>query len=141
MTILKTQPQKIEGGYVRPRTVPFGNPMEYTDIKRRSHTDELLERNLVIVIDGSDGLEKDLCAVPVNQIIDIQKYDFIYNFTIYECKLKIFFEDWITVPDHKNPGTWFTYVPYGDTTPQNLLHEVIEHQKIDKEILKRYESC
>lgn len=139
-TILKTEPKKIDGAYVRPRTVPFGNPMESTDIKTRPDTSELLERNLSIVIDGSCGLEKDLCSIPINQIIDIQKYDFIYNFTIYEGKLKIFFDDWFTVKDCKKPGTWFTYVPGDNIPPQNLLHEVIEHQKIDKEILKKYES-
>ena len=137
-TILKTEPKKVEGGYVRPRSVPFGNPMEHTDIRRRSNTDELLERNLAIVIDGSDGLNKDICVIPINQVIDIQKYDFIYNFTIYEGKLKIFFDDWFTVPDHKKPGTWFTYVPEGDILPQTLLHEVIEHQKVDKEVLRRH---
>lgn len=133
--ILKTEPQKIDGAYVRPRTVPFGNPMEHTDIKRRSNTDELLERNLSIILDGSGWFNKDICQIPVNQIIDIQKYDFIYNFTIYEGNLKVFFDDWFTVPDKKKPGTWFTYVPLDGELPQTLLHEVIEHQKIDKEIM------
>lgn len=133
--ILKTEPQKIDGAYVRPRTVPFGNPMEHTDIKRRSSTDELLERNLSIILDGSGWFDKDICQIPVNQIIDIQKYDFIYNFTIYEGNLKVFFDDWFTVPDKKKPGTWFTYVPLDGELPQTLLHEVIEHQKIDKEVM------
>lgn len=140
ITIVKSEPQKFEGGYVRPRTVPYGNPIENTKVKKRKDTEELMERNISIVIDGSGDLQKDICIIPVNQIIDIQKYDYIYNFTIYEGNFKIYFEDWFTVPDKKKPGTWFTYVPIGDKLPQNLLHEVVEHQQIDKEIMNKYES-
>ena len=140
VTILKTEPKKYEDGYVRTRTVPYGDPTYHTNEIKRSKTDQLLERNLAIVIDGSIDMQTDLCIVPVNQIIDIQKYDYIYNFTIYEGNLKVFFEDWFTVRDYKHKEKWFTYVPGDNELPQNLLHEVIEHQKINKEILND-ESC
>ena len=62
----------------------------------------------------------------------IEKYEFIYDFNIYEQGLKVFWDDWFTIPDKDKPGTWFTYVPADGELPQYLYHEVIEHQKIKR---------
>ena len=133
ITIVKTEPPKTKDGkLIRPRTVPFGNPMEETDL-RKSNINEVLQKNLRIVLDTSSEFESSIDSIPINQVIDIQKYDYIYNFTIYEGGLKVFWDDWITVPDKKHEGKWFTYVPGGDILPQNLYHEVIEHQTVRKD--------
>lgn len=116
---------------IRVRTTPFGKPIEEVSGYNRNITDKkkVTEDNLHIVLDCSQDLEAEICSIPINQIIDIEEYNFIYDFTIYEGDLKIYWDDWMTVPDKRNDGTFFTYVPFGDIHPQTLYHEVIEHQK------------
>lgn len=89
---------------------------------------ELIKRNVRIVLDVSEPFKSKVECIPVNQIIDIEDYDFIYNFTIYEGKLNILWKDWYQEIDKKD-GKWTTYVPFGGKLPQNLCHPVIEHQK------------
>lgn len=128
MTVLKTDPPKN----MRPRTVPYGNCMEEETDIRKIKQEQVLQKNIHVVLDVSNPMEKRVACISVNQIIDIEKYDFIYDFNIYEAGLKVFWDDWFTVPDPDKPGTWFTYVPSGTDEPQYLYHEVIEHQKIKR---------
>lgn len=130
VTVLKTDPPRTaDGKRIRPRVSPFGDCTEEVDLNKLKQ-EQVLERNLHIVLDVSNPMDKRIASIPVNQIIDIEKYDFIYDFNIYEQGLKVFWDDWFTVPDKDKPGTWFTYVPMEGATPQYLYHEVIEHQKI-----------
>lgn len=128
------QPVSSDGKKLRARTVPFGNPVEAIR-KQQSTIEEVREQNLHIVLDVSAPLEAGVESIPINQIIDIQRYDHIYDFTIYEGNLKIFWDDWLTIKDYKRPGTFFTYVPGDGIPPQTLYHEVVEHQKIRKDLL------
>lgn len=134
VTVVKTEAPKSENGKkLRPVTSPFGTVMEEVECER-SDTSKLLERNIHLVLDVSDNMEAEIVSVPINQVIDIQKYDAIYNFSIYESGLKVFWDDWFTVKDHeKNDETWFIYAPHGDLPPQTLYHEVIEHQKVQRQ--------
>ena len=132
VTVLKTEPPKsADGKYIRPRVSPFGDCTEEVDLNKLKQ-ERVLERNLHIVLDVSNPMDKRIASIPVNQIIDIEKYDFIYDFNIYEQGLKVFWDDWFTVPDKDKPGTWFTYVPMEGAMPQYLYHEVVEHQKIKR---------
>ena len=132
VTVLKTEPPKsADGKYIRPRVSPFGDCTEEVDLNKLKQ-ERVLERNLHIVLDVSNPMDKRIASIPVNQIIDIEKYDFIYDFNIYEQGLKVFWDDWFTVPDKDKPGTWFTYVPMEGAMPQYLYHEVIEHQKVER---------
>ena len=132
VTVLKTEPPKsADGKYIRPRVSPFGDCTEEVDLNKLKQ-ERVLERNLHIVLDVSNPMDKRIASIPVNQIIDIEKYDFIYDFNIYEQGLKVFWDDWFTIPDKDKPGTWFTYVPADGELPQYLYHEVIEHQKIKR---------
>ena len=128
--MLKTDPPRTaDGKYIRPRVSPFGDCTEEVDLNKLKQ-EQVLERNLHIVLDVSNPMDKRVASISVNQIIDIEKYDFIYDFNIYEQGLKVFWDDWFTIPDKDKPGTWFTYVPMEGAMPQYLYHEVIEHQKI-----------
>ena len=132
VTVLKTEPPKsADGKYIRPRVSPFGDCTEEVDLNKLKQ-ERVLERNLHIVLDVSNPMDKRIASIPVNQIIDIEKYDFIYDFNVYEQGLKVFWDDWFTVPDKDKHGTWFTYVPMEGAMPQYLYHEVIEHQKIKR---------
>lgn len=133
LTILRTDPPRDKNGnIIRPRTVPYGkNVMEETDI-RKIKQEQTLSTNLHIVLDVSDDMEKKLENISINQVIDIEKFDFIYDFNIYEEGLEVFWDDWFTIPDKNKPGTWFTYVPFEGALPQTLIHEVIEHQCIKR---------
>ena len=132
LTVLKTEPPRTpDGKRIRPRVSPFGDCTEEIDLNKYKQ-EQVLERNLHIVLDVSNPMEKRVASISVNQIIDIEKYDFIYDFNIYEQGLKVFWDDWFTVPDKDKPGTWFTYVPADGELPQYLYHEVIEHQKIKR---------
>lgn len=132
ITVLKTEPPKsVDGKYIRPRVSPFGDCTEEVDLNKLKQ-ERVLESNLHIVLDVSNPMDKRVASISVNQIIDIEKYDFIYDFNIYEQGLKVFWDDWFTIPDKDKPGTWFTYVPADGELPQYLYHEVIEHQKIKR---------
>lgn len=132
LTVLKTDPPKtLDGKRIRPRVSPFGDCTEELDLNKYKQ-EQVLEKNLHIVLDVSNPMDKRVASISVNQIIDIEKYDFIYDFNIYEQGLKVFWDDWFTVPDKDNDGTWFTYVPDIGEPPQYLYHEVIEHQKIKR---------
>ena len=132
MTILETDPPKsIDGKRIRPRVSPFGDCCEETDLNKLKQ-EQVLEKNIHIVLDVSNPMDKRVVSISVNQIIDIEKFDFIYDFNIYEQGLKVFWDDWFTVPDKDKPGTWFTYVPADGELPQYLYHEVIEHQKVER---------
>ena len=113
------------------RTTPFGSPIESASgyKQRVLPSEKITEYNLHIVLDCSSDLKADVPSIPINQIIDIEDYNFNYDFTIYEGDLKVYWDDWTTVPDKRNDGTFYTYVPVGDIHPQTLYHEVIEHQK------------
>ena len=132
VTVLKTDPPRTaDGKRIRPRVSPFGDCTEEVDLNKLKQ-EQVLERNIHIVLDVSNPMDKRIASIPANQIIDIEKYDFIYDFNIYEQGLKVFWDDWFTVPDKDKPGTWFTYVPMEGAMPQYLYHEVIEHQKIKR---------
>ena len=94
-------------------------------------SEDLVKRNLRIVLDTSEPFKSSMECIPVNQIIDIQEYNHMYDFTIYEGDLKLLWDDWFQVIDKKDQ-TWVTYVPDGPLLPQQLLHPVIEHQKPNK---------
>ena len=132
LTILRTDPPRTpDGKRIRPRVSPFGDCTEEIDLNKYKQ-EQVLESNLHIVLDVSNPMDKRVASISVNQIIDIEKYDFIYDFNIYEQGLKVFWDDWFTIPDKDKPGTWFTYVPADGELPQYLYHEVIEHQKIKR---------
>ena len=132
LTILRTDPPRTpDGKRIRPRVSPFGDCTEEIDLNKYKQ-EQVLESNLHIVLDVSNPMDKRVASIPVNQIIDIEKYDFIYDFNIYEQGLKVFWDDWFTIPDKDKPDTWFTYVPADGESPQYLYHEVIEHQKIKR---------
>lgn len=133
LTILRTDPPRDkDGNIIRPRTVPYGkNVMEETDI-RKLKQEQTLSTNLHIVLDVSDDMNRKIENISINQVIDIEKFDFIYDFNIYEEGLEVFWDDWFTIPDKDKPGTWFTYVPFEGALPQTLIHEVIEHQCIKR---------
>lgn len=132
VTILRTDPPRTpDGKRIRPRVSPFGDCTEEIDLNKYKQ-EQVLESNLHIVLDVSNPMDKRVASISVNQIIDIEKYDFIYDFNIYEQGLKVFWDDWFTIPDKDKPGTWFTYVPADGELPQYLYHEVIEHQKIKR---------
>lgn len=132
LTILRTYPPRTpDGKRIRPRVSPFGDCTEEIDLNKYKQ-EQVLESNLHIVLDVSNPMDKRVASISVNQIIDIEKYDFIYDFNIYEQGLKVFWDDWFTIPDKDKPGTWFTYVPADGELPQYLYHEVIEHQKIKR---------
>lgn len=138
------------GVLVTPRSTPWGDPMSvdtdaYKDTRKVARVanvngrypvntvdptvTKLIQRNLRIVLDVSEPFKSGMECIPVNQIIDIQKYDHIYDFTLYEGDLKIFWENWYQeyeAPPEHNP--WNTYVS-GEGEPQVLSHPVIEHQK------------
>lgn len=133
LTILRTDPPRDkDGNIIRPRTVPYGkNVMEETDI-RKLKQEQTLSTNLHIVLDVSDDMNRKIENISINQVIDIEKFDFIYDFNIYEEGLEVFWDDWFTIPDKNKPGIWFTYVPFEGALPQTLIHEVIEHQCIKR---------
>lgn len=132
LTILRTDPPRTpDGKRIRPRVSPFGDCTEEIDLNKYKQ-EQVLESNLHIVLDVSNPMDKRVASISVNQIIDIEKYEFIYDFNIYEQGLKVFWDDWFTIPDKDKPGTWFTYVPADGELPQYLYHEVIEHQKIKR---------
>ena len=133
LTVLRTDPPRDkDGNIIRPRTVPYGkNVMEETDI-RKLKQEQTLSTNLHIVLDVSDDMNRKIENISINQVIDIEKFDFIYDFNIYEEGLEVFWDDWFTIPDKNKPGIWFTYVPFEGALPQTLIHEVIEHQCIKR---------
>ena len=89
-----------------------------------------------VVLDCSELLTAELESIPLNQIIDIEPYDFVYNFTIYEGNLKINYDDWFITRTSENildkNFKEYVYVPCGGIPPQTLYHEVIEHQFRDR---------
>lgn len=100
---------------------------------------DLIKRNVRIVLDVSEPFKSKIECIPVNQIIDIEDYNFVYNFTIYEGRLNLLWKDWYQAIDEKD-SKWTTYVPFGYKYPQNLLHPVIEHQKPDLNNLILFED-
>lgn len=127
--ILKTNPVYSKNNRrLYTRSVPFGNPVVERDLKRND-IEEMISKNVHIILDVSEPQRSEIAKIPVGQIIDIQHYNYIYNFTIYEGEFKLFWEDWVTTHCKHNSVKFHTYVPFGDKNPQNLYHEVIEHQK------------
>lgn len=128
-------PRTVNGKALRPRTVPYGkNILEKEYLK--SDPEDLVSRNMRIILDCSRYNAGEIANIPVNQIIDVEEMNHYYDFTIYEGDLKIFWDDWNAVDDHRD-GKQFTYVPMGDEAPQTLYHEVVEHQKRVQEEYKR----
>lgn len=146
--ILKVEEDPIQVRKVIPKSTPWGNPMlptdeNYKDIsqlaiplngdinKNKQPFDNtvsnLIKRNVRIVLDTSENFKSSFECIPINQILDIQCYNYIYDFTIYEGNLKILWDDWFQIQD-KNDNKWKTYVPYGTELPQRLQHCVVEHQ-------------
>ena len=123
------KPPMKNGKRIYPINAPFGYKMqESVNLKENLH--KLTECNLKIVMDGSVVAGADLFTVSVNQIIDIQPYDHIYDFTIYEGGLKVFWDDWVDAYDSSKLKDTYTYIPGPSTHPQVLYYKVIEHQKI-----------
>ena len=128
-------PRTVNGKLLRPRTVPYGkNILEKEDLK--SAPEDMISRNMRIILDCSRYAAGEIANIPVNQIIDIQEINHYYDFTIYEGNLKVFWDDWNIVEDHHDFKN-FVYAPFGDEPPQTLYHEVIEHQKRIQEEYKR----
>lgn len=110
------------------KSMPYGSPVEekLEDIKSR---DSIEQNTMYLVMDCSTETTSSLMVSPVNQIIDIEHIDYIYDFTIYEGDIKVYWEDWVV----EKAGTaalteQYVYAPHGDYMPQTLYHEVIEHQ-------------
>lgn len=120
-------PKSVNGKLLRPRTVPFGkNIIEKEDLKNPQQ--DMISRNMKIILDCSRYNMGEIANIPINQIIDIEEPDYVYDFTIYEGGLKVFWDDWTNVEAHTSV-TAYTYIPGGTDKPQTLHHEVIEHQK------------
>lgn len=149
--ILKVEQRNYNerGDIVSPRSTPWGDPMSVdtdaykdTRVLARANningrypvntvdptTTKLIQRNLRIVLDVSKPFKSGIECIPVNQVIDIQKFDHIYDFTLYEGDLKILWKNWYQVQDSDTKNPWNTYVS-GEGEPQVLSHPVIEHQK------------
>ena len=112
-------------------SVPFGNsiyeePQSKSLIKPKNKFDTKL---LNLIIDTSEFLNGELTSIPLNQIIDIEEYNYIYDFTIYEGNLKILWKDWFITQQENNKLREYVWIPAGGLNPQTLYHEVIEHQK------------
>ena len=121
-TFITTENKELQRGISESRGF-YNHHLDNTVLK-------LMKRNVRIVLDVSEPFNSKVECIPVNQIIDIQDYNFVYNFTIYEGKLNLLWKDWYQTID-KEDNKWTTYVPFGWKYPQNLLHPVIEHQKPD----------
>lgn len=118
-------------------SIPYGldtmkcYPQSY-DVRKKTDSENIQSKHMHVVLDCSEFLNGEIESIPLCQIIDIESYDFVYDFTIYEGNLKIHYNDWFisrttdtTVDkDYKE----YVYVPAGGIPPQTLYHEVIEHQ-------------
>lgn len=120
-------------------SIPYGlNVMKkYPQmLRKKSETEKMPSKHMHIVLDTSEFLNGEIASIPLCQVIDIEPYDFVYDFTIYEGNLKILFKDWFVSRNDKcivqKEFEEFTYAPIGDIPPQVLYHEVIEHQFRDR---------
>jgi hypothetical protein len=109
------------------RSVPYGKCMTERKLNKQeddSHT------NVKLVLDVSKELHGEYEIVPLGQIIDIEPFDYIYDFTIYEPQFSINHDDWFIGEDKdtNDLSKDFVYVPIGEVLPQKLYHPVIEHQ-------------
>lgn len=120
-------------------SIPYGlNVMKkYPQmLRKKSEAEKMPSKHMHIVLDTSEFLNGEIASIPLCQVIDIEPYDFVYDFTIYEGDLKILFKDWFVSRNNKcivqKEFEEFTYAPIGDIPPQVLYHEVIEHQFRDR---------
>lgn len=120
-------------------SIPYGlNVMKKTPqmLRKKSGPEKMPSKHMHIVLDTSEFLNGEIASIPLCQVIDIEPYDFVYDFTIYEGNLKILFKDWFVSRNDKcivqKEFEEFTYAPIGDIPPQVLYHEVIEHQFRDR---------
>lgn len=120
----------IKNGHIM--STPYGSVTGKSIIRKLDNDansmKQLMRTNVKIVLDTSEPFKSSVECIPVNQIIDIQEYDYSYDFTIYEGDLKLLWDDWFQIKDDKD-DRWITYVPDNGLPPQELLHPVIEHQK------------
>lgn len=105
-------------------------------LRKKTNSEEIPSKHMHIVLDTSEFLNGEIESIPLSQVIDIEPYDYTYNFTIYEGNLKVLFDDWFITRNDKSVVNEyfkeFTYIPTGDIPPQVLYHEVIEHQFKDR---------
>lgn len=103
---------------------------DYNDaVKVISNPRQITKRNMVIVLDVSEFLNSKVEVIPVNQIIDIEYYNYNYDFTIYEMDLKIYLKDWFETKENDDESTTSMNVPHGDRGVQTIHYPVVEHQK------------
>lgn len=123
-------------------SIPYGldtlydYPQNLSVRKKNPVESEITSKHMHVVLDCSEFLNGELESIPLNQIIDVEPYDFTYDFTIYEGNLKVNYEDWFITRTSEIPTDIdfeeFVYIPTGGILPQTLYHEVIEHQYKDK---------
>lgn len=120
-------------------TIPYGLDVmkRYPQsVRKKSESEKITSKHMHVVLDCSELLTAELESIPLNQIIDIEPYDFVYNFTIYEGNLKINYDDWFITRTSENildkNFKEYVYIPCGGIPPQTLYHEVIEHQFRDR---------
>lgn len=120
-------------------SIPYGLDVmkkEPQIVRKKSPSEKIASKHVHIVLDTSEFLNGEIESIPLCQVIDIEPYDYIYNFTIYEGNLKILWKDWFVTRNNKDivqeDFKEFTYAPVGYIPPQVLYHEVIEHQFRDR---------
>lgn len=120
-------------------SIPYGLDVmkKYPQSLKKKHgAEEIPSKHMHIVLDCSEFLTGEIESIPLSQVIDIEPYDFTYDFTIYESGLKVQYEDWFITRTSMSivdkDFEEFTYVPVGGIKPQTLYHEVIEHQFKDR---------
>lgn len=120
-------------------SIPYGLDVMKSypqSLRKKTSAEEIPSKHMHIVLDTSEFLNGEIESIPLCQVIDIEPYDYTYNFTIYEGNLKVIYDDWFLTRNDKSvidkDYKEFTYAPIGDIPPQALYHEVIEHQLKDR---------
>lgn len=115
-------------------SIPYGLDVmkqEPQMLRKKSSSEEISSKHLYLVLDTSEFLNGEIESIPLSQIIDVESYDFVYDFTIYEGNLKILFEDWAVTRNNEITNE-HTMASVGYIHPNTLYHEIIEHQFKDR---------
>lgn len=92
--------------------------------------DSVVKYNMRIALDVSEAFESKQEYIPVNQIVDIQAYDYEYDFSTY--KVEVGHKDWWELlEEYKDTDVLKTMVPSGPSDINTITYPVYEHQKIN----------
>lgn len=115
-------------------SIPYGLDVmkrEPQMLRKKSSSEKIPSKHLYLVLDTSEFLNGEIESIPLSQVIDVEPYDYAYNFTIYEGNLKVLSKDWLITKNDES-GVENTVAPVGYIPPGILYHEVIEHQFKDR---------